>query len=409
MKIMFAVATYWPSQDGVANITGYLAEGLAARNHEVLVYTGTGNGGTLHLPEREVHAGVNIERIRVYVRWPLKIRACDNRSTRKAYLAKIRDYQPDILVIVCSQTWTLDWIRASLCEIECPKVFYCHGYSLLKEHYPYREKLKQRNLLGVWEQYLCQKYYDTLYKDIAKFDLAIYLSINNNAEQYAREHGLTNGKVLENAIEDVFFEPGMKHEYKEESREEEICFLSIANYNDNKNQQMIIEAYEKARIGRSKLFLAGYERNKYLDSLKIYAAEHFREQPQKEVVFHVHLEREQIVALYKMVDVFVCSSKSETWSITAHEAAAAALPIISTDVGIYSEIPGTIIVHSVEEMKDAIERLYYSFAKRKQCGEAAYRWLHGRNCRTADKVDWFEGELIDLYTKKKNCKKEGLL
>ena len=37
MRILFAVPSYWPSQDGVANITGYLAGGLAERGHQVLV------------------------------------------------------------------------------------------------------------------------------------------------------------------------------------------------------------------------------------------------------------------------------------------------------------------------------------------------------------------------------------
>ena len=81
MKIMFAVPCYWPSQDGVTQITKYLAEGLAQRGHEVLVYTSTGNGGLQVLPEKEEHGGVQIERTRIYVRWTMKLKGRDRNST----------------------------------------------------------------------------------------------------------------------------------------------------------------------------------------------------------------------------------------------------------------------------------------------------------------------------------------
>ena len=71
MRVFIAVPSYWPSQDGVANITGYLAEGLARRGHEILVFTSAGNGGLQELPYQERHEGVLIERMRVFVRWPL--------------------------------------------------------------------------------------------------------------------------------------------------------------------------------------------------------------------------------------------------------------------------------------------------------------------------------------------------
>ena len=74
MRIFIAVPSYWPSQDGVANITGYLAEGLAKSGHDILVLTSAGNGGLQKLPNKEEHNKVNIERMRIYVRWPLKLK-----------------------------------------------------------------------------------------------------------------------------------------------------------------------------------------------------------------------------------------------------------------------------------------------------------------------------------------------
>ena len=82
MKIFFAVATYWPMQDGVANITGYLAEGLAARGHEVMVLTGIRSSGETLL-RKEVHRGVSIERMKIYVRWPLRVKGLDKESSKR--------------------------------------------------------------------------------------------------------------------------------------------------------------------------------------------------------------------------------------------------------------------------------------------------------------------------------------
>ena len=39
MKIVFAVHTYYPERNGVQAVTQYLAEGLARRQHDVLVIT----------------------------------------------------------------------------------------------------------------------------------------------------------------------------------------------------------------------------------------------------------------------------------------------------------------------------------------------------------------------------------
>ncbi len=395
MRVMFAVPSYWPSQDGVANITGYLAEGLAELGHEILVYTSSGNGGLQELPEREVHKNVSIERIRVYVRWPLCLRGRDSESTAKKYFKRIRSYSPDVLIVVCSQTWTFDWLRPYLGKIHCPKVFYSHGYSKWLEKYDYKERLLKRNILGMWEQYKCKKYYERFYLYVKKYDLAIYLSAQNNAWQYAALHDLSNGKILENAIDDVFFQPEMRHQYVK-APAASIKFLFVANYSENKNHEMLIRAYKKANIGESQLIFVGFEENAYFDFLKRLTIDLFQEEHKKQVLFHIHLDREKVVKLYQEADVFVCSSKSETWSIVAHEAAATAMPIISTKVGVYEEISGAVLVDDEEDMKNALEMLYNNPEERKIRGEAAYQWLCTKSCRIKDKVIWLEKSLEQL-------------
>lgn len=400
MRIMFAVPSFWPSQDGVANITGYLAKGLADKGHEIFIFTSAGNSGLQILPEEEVHENMKIVRMRVETNWPLRLRGRDEKSTPAFYVQTIKEYRPDALIVVCSQTWTLDWLIPYLNDISCVKVFYSHGYSKWKNKYDYWEKLKYRNVLGAWELHLCKRYYATLYRYLQKFDLAIYLTEQNNANLYAREHGLTNGKILENAIDDVFFEENMHHQYEDTNGK--IGYLFVANYGEYKNQEMLIRAYAKAAIGKSRLVMVGFEENAYTDYLKKLIDKVLMGQPDKQIDLLTHLDREQVVELYRQCDIFVCPSKLESWSIVAHEAAATAMPIISTDVGIYSEIDGAYIVEDETQMCTAMEDLYRHPQERKRRGELAYHWVMGRNCRIQDKVDWLEQELLQLLDKNGN-------
>lgn len=393
MRVMFAVPSYWPSQDGVANITKYLAEGLADQGHEVWILTSTGNGGLQDLPAKEVHRKVQVERMRIYVQWPLHLKGRDPDSTKTYYRKRIKEIGPDVLVVVCAQTWTFDWIRDVLDEVKCKKIFYSHGYSKLKAEYDYLTPLKNRNVIGVLEVLKTKRYYKSLYQYLQKYDKAIYLTEENNSARYAAEHHLTNGKIIGNAIEDAFYEEKNRHDYSTESPI--LQYLFVANYSANKNQEMLLRAFAGAKIGKSRLVFIGFEENPYLDRLRKLQNE-LAISGEKEVLFETHLDRQEIIKIYGKSDVFVCPSLSETWSIVAHEAAAAAIPVISTNVGIYSELDGCMIVNTEQEMTRAMEELYFDGEKRRTKGMQALNWLLSQNCSVKDKVTEFENVLKEL-------------
>lgn len=409
MRIMFAVATYWPFQDGVSQVTQYLAEGLAARGHEVLVYTGMGNPKAQNLARREVHRDVEIARINVFVRWPLIIRGRDGESTLRAYFEKIRDWNPDVLLAVCAQTWPLDWLIPNLDRIACKKVFFSHGYSHLQERYRIREELKNRNVLGAWIEYRKKRYYETLYRIVGKFDLALYLQEENNACQYAKRHGLQNGKVLENAVEDIFFSDWMRHEKREKK---EICFLYVANYNENKNQRMVLQAFCEAAVDKASLVFVGSQENEYLERLRrelgtgkeggadIGQAVGIPGSAGKRVTFYVRLTRQEIYERYRDADVFVCGSRSENAPVVHREAAAAGMAVISTPVGSVEKMDGILIARDVGQMCAAMERLAAHREEILERGERLRQYVLQKKCRIPDKVDWLEEELRILVGQK---------
>ena len=408
MRIMFAVPCYWPSQDGVTIITSYLAGGLATKGHEVFVLTSAGNGGLQKLPEEDVHEDVKITRMRIHTRWPLFIKGRDKKSTKEVYRKAVKDYAPDVLVVVCSQTWTLDWIMPCLKKLNCVKIFYSHGYSAWKTEVSYSDFLKKRDIVGAWVAYRAKRYYKKLHRYIRLFDRTIYLSEDSNAAVYAKLYGLTNGKVLKNAIDDRFFSEEMRHNYEEK---ECVSYLFVANYNQNKNQEMLIRVFAAADIGKSELILVGFEENAYYEHLREVIGETLREQTDKEVRFCIRFDRDKVIDLYRTSDVFICSSLSENYPIVAHEAAAVGMPIISTNVGIYDRIDGAYIVEDAEQMKRAMEELYYDAGERARRGKAAHEWVCGQGCRIRDKVDWMERDMAELAKRRgimKGAKDEAI-
>lgn len=398
---MFAVPCYWPSQDGVTQITKYLAEGLAERGHEVLVYTSAGDGGLQKLSERDSHGGVSIERMRVYVRWPLKLKGRDHNSTKEKYYQRICSFKPDALIVVCAQTWTLDWIIPYLDRIRCVKIFYSHGYSKWKAEYPVWDKLKNRNILGVYEEWLMKRYFKRLHYILEKFDLTIYLSELNNSYIYAEKYGLSNGAVLENAVEDIFLTDAMQHSQTSFQRPD-IQYLYVANYNDNKNQDMLLKAFCDANIEYATLQFVGFEGNDYLDMLKEHLSQWLPKNSSKKVVFNVHLSREEVCELYRSSDVFVCTSRSENCPIVHCEAAVTGMAIISTDVGDVRLKDGIILIESVEQLKEAIESLDFDREELRRRGEKLRKYMLSRKCRVADKIDWLETELIRLTAERES-------
>ena len=331
----------------------------------------------------------------------MKLKGRDSVSAPRYYFERVNSFNPDVLIVVCSQTWTLDWLIPCLDHIQCVKIFYSHGYSRLWQNNLMLEKLKKRNVLGAFEEWKVYRYYKRLHRIISEFDLAIYLSELNNSYLYAEENGLSNGKVLENAIEDIFVSEKMRHS-QDSFQRPDIRYLYVANYSDNKNQDMLLKAFCEAEIENAVLQFVGFEENDYLVMLREHLKQWMTEQGTKRVVFHVHLSREQIYELYRTSDVFVCTSRTENCPIVHCEAAATGMAIISTNVGDVSLKDGILLIENEQQLCEAIERLYNNRDEISVRGEKLRKYMLGRNCRVTDKVDWLESELKDQLRNKEN-------
>ena len=84
MKILICSFTYYPSVNGVQNVTEYQAEGLVARGHEVTVLTGYPKGRNCQ-PE-EFYNGVHIQRFHASTDNMLH---CGNKKAYQKLLLKL--------------------------------------------------------------------------------------------------------------------------------------------------------------------------------------------------------------------------------------------------------------------------------------------------------------------------------
>lgn len=386
-KLLICVDSFWPYQDGVSIVTQYLAKGIQKLGNEVMVYT---NKRGTDLPDSEIHEGIVIKRHSVITRWPVSLTGTDCNSNPQSYLQAILDFEPDILLIESYGNWQLDWLFDKLESINCKKILHFHSIYPNDEKYHIIRYLLSRRFYNAKVDYLAKKYWKKAWTQIKLFDIVLHLYKGSSSWNLCLKHDVNQNAVLENAVDDAFFSEEMYHK---NTSKDEMVFLSVANYNDNKNQKMIIEAYKKANLaGRTKLICIGNRKTEYLEMLQGLAED--VNQDGKEVILHVGLERRQVLDEFRGADVFVLSSKSEGSPVVLREAAATAMGIISTNVGDAKLIDGAEIVYSVNDMADAMVKMQDT-VYRKDMGERARKWAIKR-CDRNEKVEWLDKRIRSL-------------
>lgn len=385
MKILFVVHSYYPEKDGVSIVTQYMAEGLCERGHEIKVITEKKDD----LSDADSHKNVSIERIHVYKEGNIF------RGERDKLFQEIRRFVPDVTIVVCTQAWGYDWLCEKLDDFPGKKVLWAHGYSGLEfsgllRPYPIWNDLLHRRLYAIKNHLYWKSYYGTAYQYIAKFDKVVYISDKGNDYWYAGQHHLTNGVVIENAVEDIFFEP-----YEKENDPAEITFLNIANHNENKNQEMILRAFYRANLGKARLVLSGSKETSYTARLREIRKALEQKYGHKQVDILVGLERDKVYELYRHAEVFVLSSKLEASPVVVREAGAMGLAVIATGVGDLQEIEGCIFVDSEEEMAEKMQLLCNDQCALRSSARRIREYCF-EHCRAVEKVEQMEKTLLEL-------------
>lgn len=389
MKIMFFAISYWPSQDGVSQVTQYLAEGLAEK-HEVRVVASLSG-----FNRGETHKNVCIDRVRAR-----RNRYFSYLQGEKALAKKyILEYQPDVLVVVSVQSWGYDWFKKELDKLPGKKVLLTHGASCLKEYNVWNQVKKIRprrqivaDLVRVGNERYWKKYKEKLPADMARFDLVAYLFRGEKLYNYMQQAGLKNGMILENAVENAFFE----RKAFEIDDDKEVVFINVSNYEKRKDQAKLLHAYAAADLSHSRLVLIGSEENEYYHGLLEMKQEiESKADFQGKIDIWVSIPRSRVLEIYGQADVYVSASSWEAMSISICEAAAGGLLILSTDVGHAAQIPGVQLFQTQEELTRLMKQACADADMRRENGMRANAYAE-ENYRIQKKVDFLEEKMLAL-------------
>lgn len=390
MKIMFLAGSYWPALDGVAHVTEYLAEGLAQK-HDVFVMAPLGNS----FMETEEYQGVYIERVDVK-----RVYSCFVLGDKRQVLKRIKRYEPDVLIVVGIQNWGFDWTKRQLGSLPGKKILMTHGCSCLGDYHLWNQIKKIKfhrqivaDILNVCVTGYWKRYKKTFPEYIKRFDLVTYLFETEPLYIYMLEQGAVNGKVLENATEDIFFE---RNAYIVNPNKP-ICFINVSNYEERKDQKLLLDAFYEADIPESDFILIGSKKNDYYDELiecnDTLAAKSHR---CHKASIYVGIARSEVLSLYKNADVYLSASRWEAMSISICEAAAAGLTIISTPAGHVEDIPGIWMFTEKEKLVGIMRKVSEHPKIREESGKRAFEYA-SINYKIQSKINQLEDMINKLF------------
>ena len=343
MRILFTVETYYPKKDGVQMVTQYLAEGLASKGHEVIVYTsdvGINNND-------EIYNGVKIKRFNLKTKYGLYIGEC------KKYIDEVikESKKVDAMINVCTQTAFTDLLLSQLNHISCKKILYLHGMYDFKWHL-YNFSSFRDIINKLWKNlrwlplYLNKKHF-------VQYDKVIQLHPLCIGYDFFRKKYNIIPIVMENAADPKFFKNNKLIKTNDKS-EYAIC---VSNYLPGKNQKMILKAFYKANCKDLDLILIGSQKNKYYNKLIKSMHKLEKKYGKKNVKILFNQNRENTIAMIKSASIYLFSSKHEVYPVSIVEAMASGIPYISTDVGCIRALPGGIVIKNIDEMINALDYL----------------------------------------------------
>jgi len=329
VKILITTEQYYPIKSGVSSVVTAIAEELYRNGHEVYVATGFENRNNL------TNNGVNIIEFKVYGGF-----GNFYRGEVDKYKDFILNFDCDILINECVQTWTTDLILKYLPLMKAQKFLHSHGFSLLS----YRTK-------NPWAYIKSKFYYYFLHKFLKSYD-HIFLLHNKTVEtQYLNKYGVDTFSYLPNGVNSEFLVDDSKVQSKDK------YLINISNYYPMKNQEFLLEAFYKSKTNYKLILIGSSTLKNYLEKLKELKVEFDLKYGAKNVEFLLNISRDETIKYLECATLFLHSSELEVFPMVIVESMAKKVPYVSTDVGNVSTLPGGYIVQSIDDMASKIDAL----------------------------------------------------
>jgi glycosyltransferase involved in cell wall biosynthesis len=359
MKLLITAFTLAPERNGVAEVVTAQAAGLAARGHDVTVAT-TFN---------DTRSNADVPNVAVaQFHFEHQTRRTSKASEElRRYRSFVVQFQGDFILSHCWRAWSTDFALPVLSGNTARKIFVSHGYSAHR-WFPQRGRGFG---LGNWLRGL--PYLRQTIRVLRVYDHIVFLSARVDWDRFF-DHRLVTwlGRPDWSAIPNgTYPERFQKHgsSFREGLGVTNFFILCVSAYLPDKNQELALRAFFRARLKDATLVFIGGEFNDYTKHLQKIAAASNPDPATLRVVFLEKQPKEVIWAAYAAADLFLLSSKCETQPLVILDAMAAGTPFLSTDVGCVSELPGGRVVHGERQMALELQRMQAYPTDRRSLGE----------------------------------------
>jgi len=244
LKILHTVETYFPSQNGMAEVVKQVSERLAKRGHHVVVATSSSKQR-----RKMIHNNVEIKPF-----WIFGKRSFCIFGTTSKYKNFLQNSKFDIITNFAAEHWASDLIFPYLDKLKAKKIFVPTGFPSINNllFYQYYKKMK------TW---------------IKKYNAIVFLSKNQNDYKFAKKHFFGKQLVIPNGASTSEFCNKKKLEIlknNQHPKNKKIIhvsgYLSIA-----KGQLEAIQIFSQSNISNATLFLICpefYEKNSFKNLCK---------------------------------------------------------------------------------------------------------------------------------------------
>lgn len=375
LKILHLVEFYYPSLGGAQEVVRILSERMVAMGHDVTV-------ATTKLSNRESLniSGVKIEEFDVSGNSVNGI-----KGQKKKYQDFLIHSDFDVVMGYANQQWTVDAFLEVIDRVKAKKVLVPCGYSALYDP-------------------AYKNYFKKLPDILKKFDATVYLSNDYRDINFAREHGVDNLHVIPNGADEKEFGSTLSSEetirIKNKYGLGGLVLMTLGNYTGEKGHAELLRVFRKLPVSKATLVSAGTIRPHDgcfdMFEMEAWKINQSRKMINKRVVMVDGGNREDIVKLMKVTDIFVFFSNIEASPLVIFEAAAAGTPFVASSAGNMAEqaewLRSGVIVEcdkrpngrvAINERSALIElaKLSHNPSKRKEMGalgrgiwEKKYTW-----------------------------------
>lgn len=357
MKVLVSTFTYAPNIDGVAEAARVMVANFRDAGHDVAIATSKRTDSNCKSSDSD-----NIHRFEIQGSPEL---GSNFIGDCQSYINFIVNYDPDVIIIHCWDTWSSELLNRILDRIRAKKILLSHGYA---------SHIIDLSILprGLFKWFRRLPHLCSLPYRIRLYDKVVFLSHKTDWGRFfdarvARLTGARNTTVIPNGVPEL--PTTISGEFREKHKiGDGILFLCIANYFKGKNQSLALQAFAKAALINSTLVFIGSKLGDYGK----YVINMWQDLQSSgacgRVIFLEGLGREETLSALCDCDVKILPSNAETQPIVLLEAMAAATPFISTRTGCVEELKGGVIVRNEREMAGAMRFLAESPQERCRLG-----------------------------------------